>query len=138
MESQVTFDQFHEEWLRAVRADNPSTLELGRRFARKLITQWRDIDESSDEIVYCDGSGDGGIDIAFLERGESVEADSDDAPQGDTWYLVQSKGSWALLMMPFSLVAPEIDKGTFDGRHNGRLTVPNLLLITSGRPAEID
>jgi len=47
-------------------------------------------------------------------------------------------GSWALLMMPFSLVAPEIDKGTFDGRHNGRLTVPNLLLITSGRPAEID
>jgi len=47
-------------------------------------------------------------------------------------------GSWALLMMPFSLVAPEIDKGTFDGCHNGRLTVPNLLLITSGRPAEID
>jgi len=50
----------------------------------------------------------------------------------------QFYGSWALLMMPFSLVAPEIDKGTFDGRHNGRLTVPNLLLITSGRPAEID
>jgi len=51
---------------------------------------------------------------------------------------ILSSGSWALLMMPFSLVAPEIDKGTFDGRHNGRLTVPNLLLITSGRPAEID
>jgi len=57
------------------------------------------------------------------------------------WALYQRRrriGSWALLMMPFSLVAPEIDKGTFDGRHNGRLTVPNLLLITSGRPAEID
>jgi len=49
-----------------------------------------------------------------------------------------SLGSWALLMMPVSLVAPEIDKRTFDGPHNGRLTVPNLLLITSGRPAEID
>jgi len=47
-------------------------------------------------------------------------------------------GSWALLMMPVSLVAPEIDKGTFDGPHNGRLTVPDLLLITSGRSAEID
>ncbi len=116
MESQVTFDQFREEWLRAVRADNPSTLELGRRFARKLITQWRDIDESSDEIVYCDGSGDGGIDIAFLERGESVESDSDDAPQGDTWYLVQSKYGSAFQSTQTLLVEGQKVIETLDGQ----------------------
>jgi hypothetical protein len=68
MEQQnLSFEQFQEEWLTDVRADNPSTVELGNRFARKLLTQWLDIDESNDGIIYCDGSGDGGIDIAYLD-----------------------------------------------------------------------
>ena len=88
-DQQVSFQSFSEEWLSDIREGNPSTLELGRRFAHKLITQWKDIDSASDDIVYCDGSGDGGIDVALLERlgGDSEEPDS----IGDSWYLVQSK-----------------------------------------------
>ncbi len=81
----ITFDDYREEWLEDVRAGKPSTTELGHRFARKLLTQWLDIEDSSDDLVYCDGAGDGGIDIAYLQRSEDREAD------GDTWYLVQSK-----------------------------------------------
>ncbi len=130
MESQVTFDQFREEWLRDVLVDNPSTLELGRRFARKLITQWRDIDESSDEIVYCDGTGDGGIDIAFLERGESVEADSDDAPQGDAWYLVQSKYGSAFQGTNTLLIEGQKVIETLDGQRSNLSSLAKSLLDT--------
>ncbi len=57
-----------------------------------------------------------------------------ESPQTDVGH-----GSFAFPILTHpSLVAPEIDKGTFDGPHNGRLTVPDLLLITSGRPAAID
>lgn len=87
---EITQEQFTQERLSDVVEGNPSTLDLGRRFARKLVTQWLDISENSDDIVYCDGSGDGGIDIAYLERGESAEAD-DAGAHGHTWYLVQSK-----------------------------------------------
>src|SRR5690348_13295332 len=83
-----TFSDFKERWLEEVLADNPSTTELGHRFARKLISQWLDVSEDSDDLVYCDGAGDGGIDIAYLER----EQDSkEEGVKGDTWYLVQSK-----------------------------------------------
>jgi hypothetical protein len=43
--------------------------------------------DASDDLVYCDGSGDGGIDLAYLERGET----DNENVGGDTWYLVQSK-----------------------------------------------
>ena len=40
----------------------------------------------------CDGSGDGGIDIAYLQRADSDSgAQDNDAIEGDTWYIVQSK-----------------------------------------------
>jgi hypothetical protein len=87
MNDLVAFDAFREQWLEDVRADNPSTVELGRRFAHKLFTQWRDLGDASDDLVYCDGPGDGGIDLAYLERGES----DNENVGGDTWYLVQSK-----------------------------------------------
>jgi hypothetical protein len=41
--------------------------------------------------VYCDGAGDGGIDIAYLHRGEGHDAEGDGRAEGDTWNLVQSK-----------------------------------------------
>ena len=91
MENCLAFDAFEKEWLEDVTYGNPSTIELGRRFSRKLVTQWLDIPEDieyQDDLIYCDGTGDGGIDIAYLQRGDEVE---DNANGGDTWYIVQSK-----------------------------------------------
>jgi hypothetical protein len=69
---------------------NPSSVELGHRFARKMLTHWKDIDTPTDDLILCDGSKDGGIDAAYLQRGES-ETDGDIKDEGDIWYLVQSK-----------------------------------------------
>lgn len=96
MAEDVTFEMFREQWLSDVTAGAPSTTVLGHRFARKLILQWLDVDENTDDLIYCDGAGDGGIDIAFLRRAEEADAPGDagvqsDAVEGDTWYLVQSK-----------------------------------------------
>src|SRR5262245_3820375 len=96
----VDFSAFRNEWLVDVLAGNPSTGELGRRFAHKLFTQWLDIPDAYVDLLYCDGPADGGIDIAYLERGEANAENS----VGDTWYIVQSKfgsshqGSSALLV----------------------------------------
>lgn len=83
----VDFAAFREQWLEDIRARNPSTTQVGQRFAHKLFTQWRDVTDASDDLVYCDGPSDGGIDLAFLERGEQ---DGENLT-GDTWYVVQSK-----------------------------------------------
>lgn len=96
MSETVTFEAFHEQWLDDVIEGHPSTTELGHRFARKLILQWLDVDENTDDLIYCDGAGDGGIDIAFLRRAEETNVPGDAGAQsgaieGDTWYLVQSK-----------------------------------------------
>lgn len=95
MEQDVVFEDYREEWLEDVRAGDPSTTELGHRFARKLLTQWLEVDQDSDDLVYCDGSGDGGIDIAYLQRADTSRTDAGDGGdsplEGDTWYLVQSK-----------------------------------------------
>jgi hypothetical protein len=86
----TNFESFREEWLEEVRAGEPSTTQLGHRFAHKLVMNWLDIgDDTSDDLVYCDGAGDGGIDIAYLYRGDSNAGDSEE--EGHTWYLVQSK-----------------------------------------------
>lgn len=86
----IDFDAFREQWLSDVVKNNPSTVELGTRFAHKLVQQWRDVDDSSTDLVYCDGSGDGGIDIAYLDRGDD-EGSAETNASGHTWYLVQSK-----------------------------------------------
>lgn len=84
------FESFVQVWLEDVREGTPSTLEIGRRFAHKLLAQWRDADASSIDLVYCDGTGDGGIDVAFLDRGDEDTA-TEESSGGHTWYLVQSK-----------------------------------------------
>jgi hypothetical protein len=86
----VEFEAFRMSWLESVQADSPNTVELGRRFALKLVSQWIDASEATADFVYCDGSGDGGIDVAVLDVGMDA---SSDAPEesGDAWYLVQSK-----------------------------------------------
>ncbi len=45
MTQSVDFEAFRQEWLENVVKGNPSTVELGNRFARKLITQWLDVCE---------------------------------------------------------------------------------------------
>jgi len=91
MSATLTFESFEDEWLKDILANEPSTIEKGRRFSRKLISQWLDFNDENippDDIIFCDGTGDGGIDVAFLQRGD---IDEDNSNEGDTWYLVQSK-----------------------------------------------
>lgn len=83
MADSPTCAAYREEWLSSVSAGEPNTVQLGSRFAHKLITQWRDISPGAEDIHYCDG----GIDLAFLHRGDA-DAESQ---EGHTWYLVQSK-----------------------------------------------
>jgi hypothetical protein len=85
----VTFEQFRDQWLVEVVAGSPSTVELGNRFSRKLLVQWLDLDEATGDLIYCDGAGDGGIDAAYLDLG--TEEQTEEAAQGHTWYLIQSK-----------------------------------------------
>ncbi len=91
----VTFEQFREEWLREFTEREMAPLEKGRRFAYKIATQWLDVNEEDEDLIVCDGSGDGGIDIAYLRRAEveaSSDVDQDDqSVDGDIWYLFQSK-----------------------------------------------
>lgn len=118
MSDTLTFDAFEKEWLENIVAGNPNTMELGRRFSRKLISQWLDFTEdveSPDDLIYCDGTGDGGIDIACLQRGDDTE---DNSNGGDTWFLVQSKYGSA-----FSGVKTILEEGqklidTIDGKRN--------------------
>lgn len=86
--SSVDFETFRDEWLSEITIGAPSSTELGRRFALKIVTQWLDGYEPGTDLVYCDGSGDGGIDLAFLDR---VDEGTSDSATGDTWYLIQSK-----------------------------------------------
>lgn len=88
----VTYEQFRGEWLSEIEDGDPSTLDKGRRFAAKLVTQWLGVTTDDDDFVVCDGSGDGGIDVAYLQRADSDSGNQDDsALEGDTWYIVQSK-----------------------------------------------
>ncbi len=91
MTASVDYESFKEQWLGDVRSGKPSTVEVGRRFACKLLTHWLDIDDTSDDLVYCDGAGDGGIDLAYLHRSEGQDSEGDGKVEGDVWYLVQSK-----------------------------------------------
>lgn len=83
----LPFVAFLTGWLDDVTKGNPSPTELGNRFAYKLITQWLDEADPGDDLVICDGAGDGGIDAAYLDRADDEGA----ASSGDTWYLIQSK-----------------------------------------------
>lgn len=91
MSAKVEYPQFRDAWLADILEGSPSTTQKGHAFAQKMLKQWRDIDESSNDLLYCDGAGDGGIDIAYLLRGEENEGEAETDDEGDTWYLVQSK-----------------------------------------------
>jgi len=85
---ELSYEDFKKEWLSAVVAGSPSTTELGHRFSRKILGDWLDFNSETEDVVFCDGAGDGGIDAAFLVLGDTLE---DGNHEGNTWYLVQSK-----------------------------------------------
>ncbi len=84
----VTFDQFCEKWLSEFKEGDMSSLEKGRQFALKLVSEWLEVDPDDDDLFMLDGSGDGGIDIAHLHRSQINDDNSQD---GDVWRLIQSK-----------------------------------------------
>lgn len=114
----ISYDDFKTDWLKEITANNPSTVELGNRFSKKLIIQWLDFNEDTDDIIFCDGSGDGGIDIAYLQRGDATE---DNANEGDTWYLIQSKHGSAFAGTDTLLIESQKVIDTIDGK-NKRLS----------------
>ena len=82
----ISLEEFEQQWLESVRLNNPSTVELGHRFAEKILRDWHEIDSATAELILCDGSGDGGIDAAIF-----IKSDPAEEIDGDTWILVQSK-----------------------------------------------
>ena len=82
----ISLDQFEAHWLEEVVAGEPSTTQLGHRFAEKILRDWHEIDAATAEVVLCDGAGDGGIDAAVF-----VPEDPAEGIEGDTWILIQSK-----------------------------------------------
>jgi hypothetical protein len=56
----VSFEDFKASWLESVTAGNPTTIQLGQRFAHRIFSQWLNIDDDSLDVTYCYGSGDGG------------------------------------------------------------------------------
>jgi hypothetical protein len=88
MEPTIDYQDFKDQWLTEIIEGTPSSVEKGHRFARKLLGDWLDFNSEAEDIILCDGSGDGGIDAAFLMMGE---IDEEGISDGNTWYLVQSK-----------------------------------------------
>lgn len=109
-----SYESYRESWLESVTSGSPSTVELGNRFSHKLITQWRDVGLDAGEIIQCDGAGDGGIDLAFLYRGD---ADAENQ-EGHTWYLVQSKYGSAFRSVSTLLAEGHKVIETLDGRRS--------------------
>lgn len=90
MADQTSYHQFRDDWIERALQGASNSKEKGQAFSTKIVRQWLGLsdDEESDDLIYCDGAGDGGIDLAFLERGENS---AEGEPEGDAWYLVQSK-----------------------------------------------
>jgi hypothetical protein len=88
MSNAITYEEFKAQWLNDISNDESlSAVEKGRRFALKLISQWLDFsDDEPEDVFYCDGAGDGGIDFAYLQRDDDPDEDA-----GHTWYVIQSK-----------------------------------------------
>lgn len=111
----IAFEDYRASWLEDVTKGSPSTVELGRRFALKLITQWMEDSIETDNFIYCDGSRDGGIDLALLDTGPEEAAD-ETGVSGHTWYLVQSKYGSAFAGPQTLLIEGQKVIDTLDGK----------------------
>jgi hypothetical protein len=121
----VNFDAFKQEWLEGILTDNPSSVQKGRRFARKLIQQWLDFNDESDEILFCDGAGDGGIDAAYFQKSDPNE---ENGYEGDHWYLIQSKYGKAFTGTDTLLIESQKVIDTLDGKRDNLSSLATELL----------
>jgi len=120
MSTTLTYDEFEAQWLSDICDDGElSSVEKGRKFALKLLSQWLDFSDETEDIFYCDGAGDGGIDIAYLQRDE--DDINDDVRAGHTWYIVQSKYGTAFAGKETLLIEAQKAIDTLRG-HNQRLS----------------
>ena len=46
-----SYEDFENQWLDEIKNNALSTVEKGRKFAQKLIIQWLDISEDTDDIA---------------------------------------------------------------------------------------
>ena len=91
-QDEITFEEYCEEWLREFTEGDLPPFEKGQRFANKLVTHWLNVTDDDEDLVLCDGTGDGGIDIAYLHRADIDDSEQEgQSVEGDTWYLIQSK-----------------------------------------------
>lgn len=121
----TTYESFKEAWLNEILHDSPSSVEKGRRFARKLLSQWLDFNEDNDEIVFCDGAGDGGIDVAYFQRSDLQE---ENGPDGDSWFLIQSKYGKAFAGTDTLLVESQKLIETLDGKRTSLSSLPGEIV----------
>jgi len=110
---QIPYESFKEEWLKDILEGNPSTVDKGNRFARKLLIQWLNFDDNETDVIFCDGCGDGGIDAVYLDRMDDSE---DNANSGNRWYLVQSKYGSAFYGTDTLLIEGQKVIETLDGK----------------------
>lgn len=85
-EPATSFESFKESWLAHHMEGKSTSIEKGNAFAAAILQDWLDLNEFTEEPLYCDGSGDGGVDAAIY-----VPMDPSEEGTGDTWYLIQSK-----------------------------------------------
>lgn len=122
----VSFEAFKQEWLEEILSDSPSSVQKGRRFARKLIQQWLDFNDESDEILFCDGAGDGGIDAAYFQKSDLNE---ENGYEGDHWYLIQSKYGKAFTGTETLLIESQKVVDTLDGKRENLSSLASELLV---------
>ncbi|HYG15986.1 MAG TPA: AIPR family protein [Bacteroidia bacterium] len=115
VEKDTVYNSFKQDWLDEITAGNPSSVQKGRSFARKILSQWLDFDQDNDEVIFCDGAGDGGIDAVYFQRSDSEE---DNGPDGDTWYLIQSKYGKAFTGNDTLLIESQKVIDTVDGKRS--------------------
>lgn len=77
----IGLEQFESQWLEEIVAGNPTTTQLGHRFAEKILRDWHEIDAATAEVILCDGAGDGGIDAAVFVLGDAVLGDAAKVPK---------------------------------------------------------
>ncbi|HCY64269.1 MAG TPA: abortive phage resistance protein [Oxalobacteraceae bacterium] len=82
----ISLKDFEAQWLDEIESGAPSSTRKGHRFVQKILRDWLELDDDIAEIIYCDGSGDGGIDAAVF-----IPHEAEEGSEGDTWMLVQSK-----------------------------------------------
>ena len=70
---EITVDNFKKSWLENSGITSDNNLENGRKFAHRLFIEWKQINEDDADLTTLDDSGDGGLDVSYLERGKGLE-----------------------------------------------------------------